>query len=163
MKSRLIGVFLIAAWVGVLAACGSTTPTVSPTPAETSTPTDIADTPPDVAVQAYLALMDELATELTRFGDPDGPGGSTGEDIDLVNNLETYTPFFFSLDQERLEQVLATYGQQIEEGMNGSRSSPLLQTRSLGTRPSCRRCNARPLLRLSIARTTSRRPPRWSR
>lgn len=115
MKSRLIAVFLAATLVGALVACGSTTSNGSPTPAPTSTPTDIANSPTDVAVQAYLALMDELATELTRFGDPDGPGGSTEEVIDLVNRLEAYAPFFSSLDQDSLEQVLTTYGQQIEE------------------------------------------------
>ena len=115
MRSRFIVVFLVAASVGALAACGSTTSDADPTPAPTSTPTDIADAPPDVAVQAYLALMDELATELTRFGDPDGPGGSTEDVIDLVNRLEAYTPFFFSLDQERLEEVLTTYEGRLEE------------------------------------------------
>ena len=113
MRFRLIIVFLVAVWIGALAACGSATDSVSPTP--TSAPTDIADTRSDVAVQAYLAIMDELATELTRFSDPDGPGGSTGEVIDLVNRLEAYSPFFLSLDQERLDQVLATYRQRLEE------------------------------------------------
>ena len=118
MRSRLIVVCLATALVGVLVACGSSTSKESTNLAPTSAPIDIVSTPPDVAVQAYLALMDELATELTRFGDPDGTRGSTEKVLDLANSLEAYTPFFFSLDPERLEEVLATYEQQIEVTSN---------------------------------------------
>ena len=102
-------VSLAAASVVVLAACGTATPTATPTP------TDGPNARADAAVQAYLALMDKLAIELTWFSNPDGPGGSTGEVIDLASKLEAYIPFFAALDRERREYVLSTYRGQLEE------------------------------------------------
>ena len=115
MRSRLIVVFLIAASVAVVAACGSASPAVNSTATPTSTPTESAITRPDEAVQAYLVLMDELAVELTRFSNPDGPGGSREKVIDLASRLQEYIPVFLSLDQAGLEDVLSTYGRQLEE------------------------------------------------
>ena len=107
MRSWINLVFLATASMVVLGACGTSAPA--------ATPTEGPNARADTDVQAYLALMDELAIELTLFSNPDGGGGSIEGVIDLASKLEEYVPFFFGLDGELREYVFSTYERQLEE------------------------------------------------
>ena len=70
---------------------------------------------PDAEVQAYLALMDELAVALRQVVASEAQQGSINQVLDIADRLEEYMVFFAALDEEHLSQLLTTYSEQISE------------------------------------------------
>ncbi len=109
MRPLITLLSLTATAVLILAACGAATPTATPTP------TEGPNAGTDLEVQAYLALMDELAIELTSFDNPDGGGGSIEKVIALASKLKAYLPFFATLDGELRQYVLSIYEPRLKD------------------------------------------------
>ena len=73
---------------------------------------------PDAKVQAYLALMNELAMALRRVVTSVDQQGSIDQVLVIASQLEEYVGFFAALDEEHMSKLLTTYGEQISETSN---------------------------------------------
>lgn len=69
----------------------------------------------DRTMASYLHDMEALSNAVTRFSNPDGPGGSTEEVETISSELTGYLPFLSGLDGEQLRNVNEKYGVRLAE------------------------------------------------
>ncbi|MFB3103656.1 MAG: hypothetical protein ACE1ZA_01905 [Pseudomonadales bacterium] len=94
-------------------ACGSDDAPAAPAP--TQAVPDPTQSIIDMTMASYLHDMEALSNAVTRFSNPDGPGGSTEEVETISSELTGYLPFLSGLDGEQLRNVNEKYGVRMAE------------------------------------------------